>query len=102
MMPRVGYGSGFMQDLERTQLIRQRIISQSTVHASLLAGAANAMTLDGEYLCETAGDYTFGLLSTGRAKMRVDDEVLIDNWTAPSRESLFHAGFNRGSRLAVL
>ena len=91
----------FYEDVERTQLIRQRIISQSTVHASLLAGAANAMTLDGEYLCETAGDYTFGLLSTGRAKMRVDDEILIDNWTAPQPgDAFFMQGSTevRGSR----
>ena len=84
----------FYKDVERTQLIRQRVISQSTVHASLLAGAANAMTLDGEYLCETTGDYAFGLLSTGRARMWVDDEAIIDNWTAPEPGEAF---FMQGS-----
>ena len=84
----------FYADLEKTQLIRQRIISQSTVHASLLAGAATAMTLNGDYLCETSGDYTFGLLSTGRARMWVDDEAVIDNWTAPEPGEAF---FMQGS-----
>ena len=84
----------FYADFERTQLIRQRIISQSTVHASLLAGAATAMTLDGEYLCATAGDYTFGLLSTGRARMWVDDDAIIDNWTSPEPGEAF---FMQGS-----
>jgi len=102
----------FYADLERTQLIRQRIISQSTVHASLLAGAATAMTLDGEYLCATAGDYTFGLLSTGRARMWVDGDAIIDNWTSPEPgEAFFMQGssevratrfFEAGQRVRIL
>lgn len=102
----------FYADLERTELIRQRIISQSTVHASLLAGAATAMTLDGEYLCETAGDYTFGLLSTGRARMRLDNDIVIDNWTSPEPgEAFFMQGssevratqfFEAGRRIRVV
>ena len=79
----------FYADTARTQLIRQRVIAQSTVHASLLAGAANAVTLEGTYQCEAAGDYTFGLLSTGRAAMWVNGAELIDNWTAPTPGDAF-------------
>ena len=84
----------FFADKERSKLIRERVIAQSTVHASLLAGSAKAMTLEGTYLCEAAGEYTFGLLSTGRAALWVNDEQVIDNWTAPTPGEAF---FMQGS-----
>jgi beta-glucosidase len=35
------------------------------------------------------GEWTFGLLSAGRARLLVDDELLIDNWTEVERSPVF-------------
>ncbi|KAI0355239.1 beta-glucosidase [Trametes cingulata] len=40
-------------------------------------------------------DYEFGLLSAGRAKLFVDDQLVIDNWTKQKRGDAF---FNSGSK----
>ncbi len=85
----------FFRDTARQDLIRERVIGQSTVHASLLAGAAKAMTLEGYYRCESSGRYTFGLLSTGRCRMSVNGQEMIDNWSAPEPGDAF---FMQGTR----
>ncbi|MGB1422212.1 MAG: glycoside hydrolase family 3 C-terminal domain-containing protein [Pseudomonadales bacterium] len=79
----------FFRDIALQDVIRERVIGQSTVHASLLAGSAKAMTLEGFYHCPSSGRYTFGLLSTGRCRMSVNGQEIIDNWTSPEPGDAF-------------
>ncbi len=81
----------FYADTQREELVLERAIGASTVHAR---DDIRAVVLEGRVLCETAGVHTFGLLSTGKARLYIDGELLIDNWRHVSPGDAF---FSQGS-----
>ncbi len=76
-----------------SEIVGQRVIAQSTVRLAGLGSKATSVLMEGYYTPSEDGDYEFGLLSTGRARMYVDGELLIDNWrdTEPG-EAFFTQG----------
>lgn len=67
----------FYADIQCEELILERAIGASTVHAK---DNIRAVVLEGWFSCENTGVHTFGLLSTGKARLYVDEQLLIDNW----------------------
>lgn len=43
----------------------------------------------GDVVVEETGPWTFGIAAVGRARVFVDDAVVLDNWTAPKPGALF-------------
>ena len=72
-----GLMARFYADTDCQELILERAIRASTIHAT---DKARAIILEGWLLCETAGIHTLGLLSTGKARLYADGKLLIDNW----------------------
>ena len=48
------------------------------------------MTITGDLTLEHTGNFEFGLAVAGRAKLFVDDELCIDNWTSQTSGEFFY------------
>jgi beta-glucosidase len=70
--------------------VDEKVIGAATVMLGSMAVArAGAAVLEGAYLATESGVYEFGLLSTGRARLHVNGELLIDNWTDTEQGEAF-------------
>ncbi|MDG1206714.1 MAG: glycoside hydrolase family 3 C-terminal domain-containing protein [Pseudomonadales bacterium] len=63
-----------------SQVIGERVIAAATIHIGGKMAAAQSAQFEGFYEALESGAYEFGLLSTGQARMYVDDKLVIDNW----------------------
>lgn len=53
----------------------------------------------GLYTAPTDGDFEFGVITTGRAKLYLDGNLLIDNWIKQERGNQFFGEYYRASTL---
>lgn len=72
-----------------SELVAERVIAPANIRLLGVAEGANSAQVEGYYRAGEAGDYEFGLLSTGQAKLYVNDELLIDNWTETEQGQAF-------------
>ncbi|MFV2089896.1 MAG: glycoside hydrolase family 3 C-terminal domain-containing protein, partial [Pseudomonadales bacterium] len=77
-----GLQAQFFEEKIGSSLVAERVIRSSTVHVGGLAAGAMSASLEGLYNVTESGEHEFGLLSTGKARLTVNDELLIDNWNA--------------------
>jgi beta-glucosidase len=73
------FGQFFADDLD-SEIIAERVIGPATIHIAGRASNAGAARFTGHYSVTESGSYEFGLLSTGQARMYIDDKLIIDNW----------------------
>ena len=71
--------------------VSDRVISRSTIMLGGFAAAnpINAVVAEGCYIPEASGNHEFGLLSTGGARLYLNDELLIDNATETEQGDAF-------------
>lgn len=87
-------GDGFEGDVVETRVVRRcqaLIMGQFSEHVD---PNAFSMRYTGTITPEVDGIHTFGLLSFGKSRLYVDDELVIDNWDHQERGDAF---FGMGS-----
>jgi beta-glucosidase len=57
--------------------------------------------LSGTFVASEAGTWTFSLVQAGRARLSLDDEVVVDNWAPKERSDAFF-GFGSAEALATV
>ncbi len=75
-----GLRAQFFEDGIDSELVAERVIGSSTVHLAGKAAGARSAVLAGFYAADSAGEYEFGVLSTGKARLYVKDQLVVDNW----------------------
>ncbi|MBP17506.1 MAG: glycosyl hydrolase [Gammaproteobacteria bacterium] len=68
-----------------SELVEERVIAPSTIRAGRIAAdiSAKSMLITGFLTPEESGEHEFGLLSTGRARLYLDEQLIVDNWQQP-------------------
>lgn len=101
----VGLRCRFLESDINSSVLFEKTIGSATVMLGGIGvpGVAQAAVLDGFYQPQEAGVYEFGVLSTGFARMYVNDELLIDNWmdTEPGDAFFTQATTERRGRLEL-
>ena len=75
-----GLRGEFYQGDIGSEMLGERVIGAATIHIGGKMAAAQSARFDGFYAALDSGEYEFGLLSTGQARMYVDEKLVIDNW----------------------
>lgn len=75
-----GLRAEFYQGDIGSEILGERVIGAATIHIGGKMAAAQSARFDGFYAPLDSGEYEFGLLSTGQARLYVDEKLVIDNW----------------------
>lgn len=70
--------------------ISERVIPRGTIMLQAMQSSPqDAVSANGFYKAEKSGLHTFGLMASGKSRIFVDGELLIDNWTNPKPGDAF-------------
>jgi beta-glucosidase len=98
-----GLRGEFYQGDIGSQVIGERVIAAATIHIGGKMAAAQSAQFEGFYEALESGAYEFGLLSTGQARMYVDDKLVIDNWqgTEPGEAFFMQATSEKTAKVSL-
>lgn len=76
--------------------LSERVIPRGTVMLQAMqASEHDSLVANGFYKAEHSGTHTFGIMASGKSRILVNDEVLVDNWTDPKPGDAFFGSSSR-------
>jgi beta-glucosidase len=72
------------------ELDSERVVSRGTIMLQgLNESRRDSLIATGFFKADETGEHTVGILSAGKSRVFVDDELVVDNWTAPVKGDAF-------------